>query len=670
MAAFCLTKQASERLKRAFKNGEINPEKIASISSAERRAILEKYVGKENSVQVNALFESKLLLKNRKAGYISWAKKVTGITQEVRRDILSKIERLDKVLDPKDEQVFLEDLVKTRLGVNMTEVEAKTLASLSKQVEDLRLKADENYKFPTEKDRLKYGLAKAKIEDYFNELKLKTKSISFREQPLRKITSTINEIPGSLKSVVASLDNSFFGRQGIKALYTHPITWIRNFGKSWVDIAKELKGSDAMFAIKADIYSRPNALNGKYRIGGYGLDALSEEAYPSSLPEKIPLFKRLFKASESAYNGAALRMRADLADMLIKKAEEQGVNTLNPEEARGLGSLISSMTGRGNLGVFEPGAQKINTYLFSVKFIKSNFDTLTLHLLDKKANSFVKKEAALNMLKMVASLGAVLTIAKVLDPNSVDEDPRSSNFGKIKIFGHWTDITGGMASMVTLASRTIIPTVHNGKLSLWQKSSSGGYTDLLAGNYGQTDAWDLILDGLISNKLSPIAGAFRDRLRGQTFQGEKSSFSTLLKNATTPLSIQQFNSLMQDPNSSSVLGSMILEGLGFNVNTSNRQKDWSLNPTKEQKAFLDKVGKEKFDIANSQFNERYNNWYNKTAGSESFKKLPDEAKTNLIKKAKENIQTTIFKEYKFKYKAAKKTKEQKAEGKTIKNLLP
>lgn len=564
MAAFCLVKEQADKFRRGLKDGSISPAKLADMSSADRREYLGKFVGEENAKQVNALFESKLLLKNQKAGYISWAKKVAGMTVESKRDMVARIERLQEVLTPESEKAFLEDLAAKRLGVEVTAEEARGLAELSKKAQDLRAKANEEGKFPTEKDRWSYGYAQVALEEYFNQLRLDAQKISFREHPFKKTVDIIKESPGTIKSIVASLDNSFFGRQGIKTLYTHPTVWARTFAKSWVDIGRELKGKDAMAVVKADIYSRPNALNGKYKAGGYGLDVLSEEAYPSSAPEKIPVFKRLYKASESAYNGAALRMRADLADMLIKKAEEMGINTLDPEQAQGMGSLISSMTGRGNIPMTPGQAKATNVLFFSVKFLKSNFDTLTAHMLDSKATPFVKREAALNLAKIVTTTATILTIAKLLSPNSVDEDPRSGNFGKIKLFGHWTDITGGMAGIITLAAK-LVPSYHDGQLGFWKKNNDGTYTDE-GSKFGiatPLDAFEQYIEG----KASPALGTLLDIWRRKTVTGQPVTIQTELLNKA-PLSFQQFQNLMQDPASSFVLGSLLLDGLGWSISSS------------------------------------------------------------------------------------------------------
>jgi hypothetical protein len=65
-----------------LKSGEIDPAKLVEMTSQERRDFFSKFLGEENARQVNALFESKLLLKNQQQGIITWAKKVAGITKE------------------------------------------------------------------------------------------------------------------------------------------------------------------------------------------------------------------------------------------------------------------------------------------------------------------------------------------------------------------------------------------------------------------------------------------------------------------------------------------------------------------------------------------------------------------------------------------------------------
>ena len=74
-------------------------------------------------------------------------------------------------------------------------------------------------------------------------------------------------------------------------------------------------------------------------------------------------------------------------------------------------------------------------------------------------------------------MAGIMMLANFLDPESVDEDPRSTNFGRIKIFGHWTDITGGMRTIAIMAAR-LIPHKRNGEWGVWKKSSTGRFTNI------------------------------------------------------------------------------------------------------------------------------------------------------------------------------------------------
>jgi hypothetical protein len=561
------------------------------MTSQERHDMFAKSFGEENATNINATFEKTLLLKNQQLGMIHWAEKISGIVPEVKRDMLSRIRNMDAVLDPTTEQAFLTDLVSKRLGLNIKPEEARALSALARKTTLLEKTANEDGTFDTKEQRLAYGASKVALENYFNELKLQAKSGTFSRGILSRIYGTVIELPGFLKSAVASFDNSFWGRQGIKALADVKTSkvWARNFLKSWSDLGNQLfakgkwykSGDDAvMDSIKADIFSRPNAINGKYNAGKYGLNVFNEEAYPSSLPEKIPLLGRVFKASEIAYSGGAMRLRADMADRLIKMAEANGVNTLDPRESRPIGNLVGSLTGRGTYGKGDVLAKEANVLFFSVKFLKANIDTLLAPAAYVKAKveekvkmreemtpgeNFAKKEAAKSTLRIIGTMAFILFLAKLIDPDSVEEDPRSSRFGKIKIFGHWTDITGGMAGLQTLVAR-LTPSLHEGKWSFWTKNTKGEYTDLLGGGFGMQNAMD-VFDSFFQGKLAPIAGIFRDVWKGQMYNGNPTSPWEIAK-GQFPIMIQNYDNIVKDPASTFAFGSLLLDGLGFSVSSS------------------------------------------------------------------------------------------------------
>src|SRR6185436_3653443 len=135
MAAYCLPRKYASAFTKALQDGTINPGALADMSSAERRKFFEPIVGAENAADVNALFESKLLLKNQKQGLVTWAKTVAGISEPARRDLLTKIGKMNAILTPADESKFLADLAARKLGVTVTAEEAQHIADLSKAAE-------------------------------------------------------------------------------------------------------------------------------------------------------------------------------------------------------------------------------------------------------------------------------------------------------------------------------------------------------------------------------------------------------------------------------------------------------------------------------------------------------------------------------------------------------
>ena len=434
----CLPQELVNKFKKGLVSGEINPEKLASMTSEERRNFFSKYAG-ENAKDVNALFESKLLLKNQKQGYINWAKTVAGLKPEIRRDLISRIEKMDKVLDPKDHQSFLEDLASKRLGTDVSFEEAKQIADLSHKVTQSK----------TSGDRMDYGRAKVALGNYVSDLK-NSNAPSFWHKSMGE---KLNEVAGTSKGLKASMDNSAIFRQGWKTMFSHPGIWTKNAKETFGDMVKQFGGKAVIDEVQADIQSRPTyelMKKAKLDIG------TTEEQFPSHLAEKLPVFGRLYKASEAGYTGFVYKTRADVFDKYLKIAETSGVNITDSKQLESIAKLVNSLTGRGHLGdMGEKAAGAVNNLFFSPRFLKSNIDFLTAHQFQKGVTPFVRKQAATNLVKVIVGSASILAIANALKPGSVETDPRSSDFGKIKIGNTRFDVTGGMGSIITLASRLV-----------------------------------------------------------------------------------------------------------------------------------------------------------------------------------------------------------------------
>lgn len=638
---FCLNKNLTEEFSKRLKSGEINPQKLSDMTSKERREYFSSFLGENNAQHVNALFESKLLLQSQQQGIINWAKQLSGIKPEVQRDIISRVNKMTEILTPDSQDAFLEDLAAHRLGVAVTMDEAGQIASLAKDVNISKaaIKKDSPIGSP---DRLAYGRSKVAFDDYVNGLKDEAKAKELREylKPSNWLEAVSN-VAGFAKSVKASLDNSVIGRQGIKTLFTHPEIWLKNSKQTFVDMYKTYGGEDVMREIRADVLSRPNALNGLYRKERLAV-GVHEEAYPTSLPSKIPVVGRAFKASETSFTGFQYRTRADVFDKLVEIADRTGA------EIKGLGKLSNSLTGRGDLGNLEPNANTLNNLFFSPRFLKSNIDALTGNTLDyAKMGNFSRQQAAINSLKIIGGIATVLGIAKALDPEAVELDPRSSDFGKIKVGNTRFDVSGGMSSLVILASRII---------SQSQKSTSTGIVRKLnTGEFGQPTLLDLLVN-FSAGKASPAAGVVLDSLRGRDFKGEKTTLTGSALNLFTPILIQNADELSKDPNSANMLVAMIADGLGIGTNTYSAKTNWDISDSKELEGFHKKVGDKVFKEANDRFNDQFNKWFSEARRSMTYKNLSDDDKQRAINGERKNIKEKIFREYKFRPRYEKQKK--------------
>lgn len=671
MGKYCLTKNLAAKFTTRLKNGDIDPATLAKMTSKERNKFFSDFLGSENARNVNSLFEKKLLQVNKKNAMLNWVKETTGIKPEVKRDLFTRIEKMSKepsILSPEMEDLFMQDLASTKLGIGVSFEESKKIADLTNKMVDLRAKANpKTFEFKNKSDELKYGAAKVSMIDYVRDLKSK-KGQGWKAEYFSSKSDALNTVAGTLKSSKASMDVSLMFRQGLKVLFTKPSIWVKGVKQKLGAIGRELKGVDGTTLIRADAHARPNALNGNYQRFKIDMDVI-EEAHPTSIPGKIPGLGRLFKASESAYAGAALRMRVDLADFFIDRAKKQGIDITDNFEAESIGKLVNSMTGRGSIGKLGAIGKELNVALFSPKFFKSNLDFLTAHsFAGKKISNFAKREARKNLYKAGLSVTTIVGLANFLYPGSTELDPRSSNWGKIKIGNTRFDVTGGMGSLITLASR-VVPTKHNGKFGSFTKSgSTDKFTKLSTGGYGGRTALDAVHD-FAENKLSPLAGVLRDYLKGERFGGEKQTPMGVILGSTVPISIETWQELRKDPDSANIWGAMLAEMTGISTgNYPSSQARWERSTGKELLQFKEKVGVLKFKKANEEYNLLVSRRIEELKKDDKYKNMSDEDKGDTLTKMKANKKQEIYDKYNFKYKRAEKSKTPTTEEKLIKKL--
>lgn len=205
MANWCLPPKFANLFLKALQDGNIDVEKMATMESADRRALLAKYVGEENAHEVNAAFEQKLLLKDWKRGMLSWVKGVTGLSDPAKRDMVNRITKMDKLLNPADEKMFLADYAAKRLGTEVTVDEAKKITDLAQKATKAR-EASAGSTFGMSEDYVKSAAA---LEHYVRSIEPTTVVAQIRDNVISTLRDfTLMNPSTPIKSTIGQIGNS------------------------------------------------------------------------------------------------------------------------------------------------------------------------------------------------------------------------------------------------------------------------------------------------------------------------------------------------------------------------------------------------------------------------------------------------------------------------------
>lgn len=550
--AFCLPKEFASKFIAALKDGTIDPAKLINMTSAERRAFFEPIVGKEDAREVNAQLEAKLLLKDQKRGLVSWAKKVGGISEAARNDLVSKINKLQNVLDAKTKDEFLTDLASKKLGTDVSFEEAKKISEISKATQDAK---SELAKDPFNKSKqIAYGNKVIDLREYVDSLKPKGSIFS--------LTNILN-LPKTALTSILHFSAPFV--QGWGMLSTV------EFWKGIPEMIKYFADPNVYKDMQSEIIGHPDyklALDGKLGITKLG-DKLTdrEEAIQSSILEHVPYLKDLVKASSRGFTGFLNYVRFNRFTSLLQAARLRGEDvTVGSRVVRDIAKTVNDFTGRGAIGKDDKYASVVpalNTAFFSPRKISATMNMFNpVRYLDPRISPTARIAATRQLVGSLIATAGFLELAHLAGA-SVDINPTSTNFGKAK-FGKTTlDFTGGNAIYVRLLAR-----IATGQ----EISSSGKKTLLNTGKFGETTKADLAVS-FFRDKLSPVASTLADVLYGKDAIGQKPTFANEAQDKLYPIVISDFINLVKsDPKDAITWLPIIAAIFGVGVSTEIPKK--------------------------------------------------------------------------------------------------
>lgn len=355
-------------------------------------------------------------------------------------------------------------------------------------------------------------------------------------QKIKDIAAEILNVP---RAIITSFDMSAPLRQGIIFTTTRPKTALgagqemfrqafsqKNFDEWLLNLKKE-----PIYKLAKDskLY-----IAEPYKAAG-GL-AAKEERFMTNIAERLPGIGQIVKASNRAYTGYLNKIRIDVFKDLSNKFIKQGLDPKTDFKVfNDLADFINNATGRGSLPqALNRGAALWNSVFFSPRLIASRANMLnpTWYL---KQSPQVRREAIKSFAEFIGLGATVLGIAKA-GGAKVELDPRSTDFGKIRVGNIRWDIWGGFQQWVRVFSQ-----LASGE----RKTAKGEILPLSAKKYPFETRLD-VAARFFRGKLAPIPGLALELLEGQKLFGDPLTIDQKILDNSVPLYLQDIKDAMKE----------------------------------------------------------------------------------------------------------------------------
>jgi hypothetical protein len=330
-----------------------------------------------------------------------------------------------------------------------------------------------------------------------------------------------------------------------------------------------------------------------------------EEAFESTWVDKTPILSH----SNNAYTGFLNKLRFDTFVSLVEKYKDFSDPNLrvdltdeaNSVAAEQLAKHINQFTGRGSLGKrFESAAPLLSVPFFSPRLLASRINMLTSPARWLGMHPVARREAMKDFVNMVGITSTVIGLVKFLssdeDDVDVELDPRSSDFGKIRIGERRYDIMGGLGQYIVLGSKLIPAMSENmfGVGTAYKKTAKGEFVRLRG--TGQTGADELVK--FLRNKAAPIPGYLYDSAKGKDPVGEEFDTAKDTGELFAPLFLQDFIGAWYEEGFGSAAATLpALIGFGYAKYPATPTKFDAYGRTKKESEKKDPIVEELTDLS-------------------------------------------------------------------------
>jgi hypothetical protein len=160
-----------EQARRMFDSG-LRARDLRGLTDEQRISKLSKYVGRRNAELLNERF-----IKAQKGGTLAnWEQRVIGskdlYAHEKTNRILTRLQSIDEmgVLTPGQAKSFMEDFLYIKLGVDVTEAQAKEISRMVKRITTASNKVGDNWTYTNKENVKEYFRARREMEDFMKKI--------------------------------------------------------------------------------------------------------------------------------------------------------------------------------------------------------------------------------------------------------------------------------------------------------------------------------------------------------------------------------------------------------------------------------------------------------------------------------------------------------------------
>lgn len=335
----------------------------------------------------------------------------------------------------------------------------------------------------------------------------------------------IGDVLSAPMTAKSTYDLSAPGRQLAPMLYGHP-TAIDDVLKAQFNA---LKSKEAFEASQQALRTSPNRIFREIagvELGGITEGLAREEQIGSRLAAKLLPGSERFN---DAYTAAINEGRNWLFDQMLSKMDpadltEAGLRNGGIDQLKSIGRLVNASTGRGDLAkVLTDNKIAGQPLLWAPKLLAGR---VQLPVSMFSSNPIVRTEAARQMIAFVGVNTALLGMIKASGVADVEMDPRSSDFGTIRIGNRRFDPWAGYKPLVNVIAR-LGTSAKNEIGSLVPQTGLASDTPNVkrintpAGQGGlySKDALKVAGDFLRS-KLAPVPGEVANQIAGKDITGQ------------------------------------------------------------------------------------------------------------------------------------------------------